>query len=484
MAAPDTIATTPPVLTENEALRGINADYTERYGFHDAENYLYKAPKGLTHELVAKISDFRTRPRCMPDSGLKAREYFFARPQPTWGSPMLAEVDYDDIHYFVRASERAERSWNDVPDDVKKTFDRLGIPEAERKFLSGVGAQYESEVVYHQVREDLEKQGVIFKDMDSGLREHEDIVREYFATIIPPNDNKLASLNSAVWSGGSFVYVPPGVHVEMPLQAYFRINTESMGQFERTLIIADEGSYVHYVEGCTAPTYSSSSLHSAVVELIAKPGARIRYTTVQNWSQNVFNLVTKRAVAQEDATVEWVDCNLGSKLTMKYPSVYLMGERAHGEILSIAFAGHGQHQDAGGKIVHAAPNTTSNIFAKSISKNGGRSSYRGLLEVAKGAHGSRSKVVCDALLLDEQSRSDTYPTIRIGEDDVDVGHEASVSKIGEEQLFYLMVRGIPEDEASKLIVNGFIEPIVKELPMEYAVEMNRLIELQMEGSIG
>jgi Fe-S cluster assembly protein SufB len=866
MATPETIA-------EQNALKGINADYAERFGFHDAENYLYKAPKGLTRELVEKISDFKSEPQWMREFRLKALDHFLARPMPTWGSPLLAEVDFDDIHYFVRASERAERSWDDVPEDVKKTFDRLGIPEAERKFLAGVGAQYEclaeeslvetargqvpirdvvagdtvfafdeerselvpapvkatarkgrrpvfrvqvgnrairatenhpflclqydcpagrargrysrrwkylrdlrpgdlvavskqlpdvgaparlaeltgaltghardreirtperttpelmwwlglyagdgfihrsngrkrrveiaipatetalrttlvaetealfgitassvdpdrvtvgstrvadlverlgftggahekrlpqwvhglpqdqrlaflagyvdadgyvrdhprnrdvaitsgnrelleqvrglalgcglrcsqtsrfssrhpfdrtrsvvghrlfisgdashlpfrnprriervgrhrythdcssakgttfrqhvndhfgyvriksiepdgeaevydievdgphnfvaeglivhnSEVVYHQVREDLEKQGVIFLDMDSGLREHEELVREYFATIIPANDNKLAALNSAVWSGGSFVYVPPGVHVEMPLQAYFRINTENMGQFERTLIIADEGSYVHYVEGCTAPTYSSDSLHSAVVELIAKPGARIRYTTVQNWSQNVFNLVTKRAVAQRDATVEWVDCNLGSKLTMKYPSVYLMGERAHGEILSIAFAGKGQHQDAGGKIVHAAPNTTSNIFAKSISKDGGRGSYRGLLEVAKGAHGARSKVVCDALLLDEESRSDTYPTIRIGEDDVDVGHEATVSKIGEEQVFYLQSHGISEEEASKLIVNGFIEPITKELPMEYAVEMNRLIELQMEGSIG
>ena len=342
----------------------------------------------------------------------------------------------------MRASEKSSRTWDDVPDDIKRTFDKLGIPEAERKFLAGVGAQYESEVVYHQVREDLEAQGVVFMDMDSGLREHEELVREHFATIIPANDNKLAALNSAVWSGGSFVYVPPGVHVEMPLQAYFRINTENMGQFERTLIIADEGSYVHYVEGCTAPVWTSDSLHSAVVELIAKPGARIRYTTVQNWSQNVYNLVTKRAVAERDATVEWVDCNLGSKLTMKYPSVYLMGERAHGEILSIAFAGNGQHQDAGGKIVHAAPNTTSNIFAKSISKDGGRSSYRGLLEIAKGASGSKSTVVCDALLLDENSRSDTYPTIRIGDDDVDVGHEASVSKIGEEQLFYLMSRGL------------------------------------------
>ncbi len=480
MATPEVI----PAPTESEQLAGINSDYTERFGFHDAENYLYKAPKGLNREIVEKISEFKSEPQWMRDFRLKSLDHFLAREMPTWGSPLLAGVDFDNIHYFVRASERAERSWDDVPDDVKKTFDRLGIPEAERKFLSGVGAQYESEVVYHQVNEALEKQGVIFMDMDTALREHEDLVREYFATIIPANDNKLAALNSAVWSGGSFVYVPPGVEVEMPLQAYFRINTENMGQFERTLIIADEGSYVHYVEGCTAPTYSSDSLHSAVVELIAKPGARIRYTTVQNWSQNVYNLVTKRAVAERDATVEWVDCNLGSKLTMKYPSVYLTGERAHGEILSIAFAGEGQHQDAGGKIVHVAPNTTSNIFAKSISKDGGRGSYRGLLEVAKGATGSRSKVVCDALLLDENSRSDTYPTIRINEDEVDIGHEASVSKIGEEQLFYLMSHGLQEEEASKLIVNGFIEPIVKELPMEYAVEMNRLIELQMEGSIG
>ena len=475
---------TPEVIAEQQALVGINADYKEKFGFHDPENYLFKAPKGLTRELVEQISEYKSEPTWMREFRLKALDHFLARPMPTWGSPFLAGVDFDDIHYFVRASEKSSKTWDDVPEDIKNTFERLGIPEAERKFLSGVGAQYESEVVYHQVREDLEKQGVVFMDMDTGLREHEDLVREYWATIIPPNDNKLAALNSAVWSGGSFVYVPPGVHVEMPLQAYFRINTENMGQFERTLIIADEGSYVHYVEGCTAPVWTTDSLHSAVVELIAKPGARIRYTTVQNWSQNVYNLVTKRAIAERDATVEWVDCNLGSKLTMKYPSVYLMGERAHGEILSIAFAGNGQHQDAGGKIIHAAPNTTSNIFAKSISKDGGRSSYRGLLEVAKGAEGAKSTVVCDALLLDEDSRSDTYPTIRIGEDDVNVGHEASVSKIGEEQLFYLMARGIPEDEAAKLIVNGFIEPIVKELPMEYAVEMNRLIELQMEGSIG
>ena len=470
--------------SENDALKDLNSDYTAKYGFHDAEDYLYKAPKGINEEIVRKISELKSEPQWMLDFRLDAYANFTEHTMPKWGSPFLAGVDFDDIHYFVRASEKSARSWDDVPEDVKRTFDRLGIPEAERKFLAGVGAQYESEVVYHQVNEQLEAQGVIFMDMDTALREHGDLVKEHIGTIIPPNDNKLAALNSAVWSGGSFVYVPPGVHVEMPLQAYFRINTENMGQFERTIIIADEGSYVHYVEGCTAPTYSSDSLHSAVVELIAKPGARIRYTTVQNWSGNVYNLVTKRAVAERDATVEWVDCNLGSKLTMKYPSVYLMGERAHGEILSIAFAGVGQHQDAGGKIVHNAPNTTSNIFAKSISKDGGRSSYRGLLEVAKGAHGSKSKVVCDALLLDEDSRSDTYPTIRIGEDDVDVGHEATVSKVGEEQLFYLMAHGLDEEEASKLIVNGFIEPIVKELPMEYAVEMNRLIELQMEGSIG
>src|ERR671931_622334 len=459
---------------EQRALKEIGSDYGERFGWRDEEHYVYKAPKGLNRKIVEEISSYKNEPKWMREFRLKALEHFQDRPTPTWGGN-LGRIDWDNIHYFVRASERSQRSWDEVPEEIKKTFDRLGIPEAESKFLSGVGAQYESEVVYHQVREDLEKQGVIFLDMDSGLREHEDVVREYWATVIPPNDNKLAALNSAV---------PPGVHVEMPLQAYFRINTENMGQFERTLIIADEGSYVHYVEGCTAPTYSSDSLHSAVVELIAKPGARIRYTTVQNWSQNVFNLVTKRAIAQTDATVEWVDCNLGSKLTMKYPSVYLLGERAHGEVLSIAFAGHGQHQDAGGKIVHAAPNTTSNIFAKSISKDGGRSSYRGLLEVAKGAHGARSKVVCDALLLDEDSRSDTYPTIRIGEDDVDVGHEATVSKVGEEQLFYLMSHGLSEAEASAMIVSGFVEPITKELPLEYAVEMNRLIELQMEGSIG
>ena len=802
-------------LKPDPSLQSLGRDYAEKYGFHDPDHSLYKAPKGLNEELVRQISAFKDEPEWMLEFRLKALKYFLARPMPTWGSPHLAEVDFEDIHYFVRASERSERSWDEVPEEVKRTFDRLGIPEAERKFLAGVSAQYDSESVYHQMSEKLAELGVIFTDMDTGLREHEALVREYFATVIPANDNKLAALNSACWSGGSFLFIPKGVHVEMPLQAYFRINTESMGQFERTLIIAEEGSFGHYVEGChlagsrvrvrdgekpieqveegelvlthrgrfrevketmkreyvgpifsislqgdtaprlavtpqhpflvsraarpyrpeipsspewleahqlrpgdrlavpiriepagslsetlspledeergvltlahletilppaesfswlpissirrvqvkcpvynmsveedesylcegvvshncTAPTYSSQSLHSAVVEIMVKPGARLRYTTVQNWSDNVFNLVTKRAIAQRDATMEWVDCNLGclpesarvetlergvvpinevrwddsvygmdpkslkrvarrvvatrengvqpvfllktedahsleatgnhpllvlqseqegaprlswkrleeiqvgeqvaslrgnefaleeedpplrfqrvvsiepageqetydlevdgianflanglvvhnSRLTMKYPSIYLTGERAHGEILSIAFAGKGQHQDAGGKIIHAAPRTTSSVFAKSISKDGGRSSYRGLLEVAKGARGSKAKVVCDALLLDEYSRSDTYPTIRIGEPEAEVGHEASVSKVGEEQLFYLMSHGLSEEEAAKLIVNGFIEPIVKELPMEYAVEMNRLIELQMEGSIG
>ena len=475
---------TPEAVAEKRDLAGINSDYKEKFGFHDSESgYAYKAPKGLSREVVESISDYKNEPQWMREFRLKALEHFYSRPTPKWGGN-LDQIDWDDIHYFVRASEKNSRDWSEVPDDIKNTFDRLGIPEAERKFLSGVGAQYESEVVYHQVNEKLEAQGVIFTDMDTALREHEDLVREHWATIIPANDNKLAALNSAVWSGGSFVYVPAGVKVEMPLQAYFRINTENMGQFERTLIISEEGADVHYIEGCTAPVYSSDSLHSAVVEIVAKKSSRVRYTTVQNWSQNVFNLVTKRAVAHEKATMEWVDCNLGSKLTMKYPSIYLMGPEAHGEILSIAFAGEGQHQDAGGKIIHAAPKTSSSIFSKSISKDGGRSTYRGLLEVADGATESRSKVVCDALLLDEDSRSDTYPTIRIDENDADVGHEATVSKIGDEQLFYLQSRGLDEEEASKMIVNGFIEPVTKELPMEYAVELNRLIELQMEGSIG
>ncbi|HET6570578.1 MAG TPA: Fe-S cluster assembly protein SufB, partial [Solirubrobacterales bacterium] len=442
---------TPEAVAEKRDLAGINADYKEKFGFHDPETgYAYKAPKGLSREVVESISEYKDEPQWMRDFRLKALEHFESRPTPNWGGN-LGQIDFEDIHYFVRASDKNSRDWNEVPDDIKNTFDRLGIPEAERKFLSGVGAQYESEVVYHQVNEKLEAQGVIFTDMDTALREHEDLVRQYWATVIPPNDNKLAALNSAVWSGGSFVYVPAGVKVEMPLQAYFRINTENMGQFERTLIIAEEGSDVHYIEGCTAPVYSTDSLHSAVVEIMAKPSSRVRYTTVQNWSQNVYNLVTKRAVAQEKATMEWVDCNLGSKLTMKYPSIYLLGREAHGEILSIAFAGEGQHQDAGGKIIHAAPKTSSSIFSKSISKDGGRSTYRGLLEVADGASESRSKVVCDALLLDEDSRSDTYPTIRIGENDADVGHEATVSKIGDEQVFYLQSHGLDEEEASKMI---------------------------------
>jgi len=458
-------------------------EFEYKYGFRDDAEPVFRSRKGLDREVVIQISEMKGEPEWMRDFRLKALEYFEKRPVPTWGAD-LSGLDFDDIYYYVRASERQGRSWDEVPEYIKQTFDRLGIPEAERKFLAGVGAQYESEVVYHSLREDLEKMGVIFLDMDSAVREHPDLVRQYFGTIIPPNDNKFAALNSAVWSGGSFVYVPKGVKVEVPLQAYFRINSENMGQFERTLIIVDEGAYVHYVEGCTAPVYSTDSLHSAVVEIIVKPGARVRYTTVQNWSQNVYNLVTKRAVAYENATMEWVDCNLGSKLTMKYPSIYLLGERAHGEILSIAFAGRGQHQDAGGKIIHGAPKTTSSVFSKSISKDGGRSTYRGLLEVAKGATEAKSKVVCDALLLDPQSRSDTYPTIRIDENDASIGHEASVSKVGEDQLFYLQAHGLDEEEASKMIVNGFIEPITKELPMEYAVEMNRLIELQMEGSIG
>ena len=475
---------TPEVVAEKRELAGLNANYEEKFGFHDSESgYAYKAPKGLSREIVESISDYKDEPSWMREFRLKALEHFYSRPTPDWGGN-LAQIDWDDIHYFVRASEKNSRDWSEVPEDIKNTFDRLGIPEAERKFLSGVGAQYESEVVYHQVNEKLEAQGVIFTDMDTALREHEDLVREHWATIIPANDNKLAALNSAVWSGGSFVYVPAGVKVEMPLQAYFRINTENMGQFERTLIICEEGADVHYIEGCTAPVYSSDSLHSAVVEIVAKKSSRVRYTTVQNWSQNVFNLVTKRAVAHEKATMEWVDCNLGSKLTMKYPSIYLLGPEAHGEIPSIAFAGAGQHQDAGGKIIHAAPRTSSSIFSKSISKDGGRATYRGLMEIADSATEARSKVVCDALLLDEDSRSDTYPTIRIDENDADVGHEATVSKIGDEQLFYLQSRGLSEEEASKMIVNGFIEPVTKELPMEYAVELNRLIELQMEGSIG
>jgi Fe-S cluster assembly protein SufB len=471
------MATTP----ETEIVAKIGNEY--KYGFHDPEDYFFKSERGLTPQVVEAISAHKDEPDWMRKFRLKSLDYFRARPLPTWGGD-VSQIDFDSIYYYIKPTEKQASSWEELPPDIKNTWDRLGIPEAERKFLAGVGAQYESEVVYHKLQEELESQGVIFLDMDGGLREHEDLVKQYFGTVIPQNDNKFAALNSAVWSGGSFIYVPPGVKIEMPLQAYFRINAENMGQFERTLIIVDEGAYVHYVEGCTAPIYSTDSLHSAVVEIIVKPGARCRYTTIQNWSTNVYNLVTKRAVAYENATMEWVDGNLGSKLTMKYPAIWLLGEGAHGEVLSIAFAGDGQHQDAGGKAVHVAPHTSSVITSKSISKNGGRAGYRGLLEVAKGAKRAKSKVVCDALILDEASRSDTYPYIKIDEDEVDIGHEATVSKIGEEQLFYLMSRGLSEAEASAMVVSGFVEPITKELPLEYAVEMNRLIQLQMEGSVG
>ena len=454
-----------------------------RYGFHDVEDYKFKSGKGLTREMVAQISEMKNEPEWMRQFRLKAYDIFLRKAMPTWGAD-LSGIDFDNIHYYVKPSEKTEKSWDDVPAYIKDTFDKLGIPEAERKFLAGVSAQYESEVVYHSIREDLEKLGVLFLDMDSGLREYPEIVKKYFATVIPSADNKFSALNSAVWSGGSFIYVPKGVKVEIPLQAYFRINTENMGQFERTLIIADEGSSVHYIEGCTAPTYSSDSLHSAVVELIAMPNAHIRYTTIQNWSSNVYNLVTKRAIAYENAVVEWVDGNLGSKVTMKYPGIYLMGDGAKGEVISVAFASEGQHQDAGAKIVHVAPNTTSTITSKSISKGGGRTSYRGLLKVHKGAENVKSFVRCDALMLDEISRSDTYPSIEIDEDNVTIEHEASVSKISDEQMFYLQSRGLGEAEAKTMIVNGFFEAFTKELPMEYAVELNRLLQLQMEGAVG
>ena len=454
-----------------------------KWGFHDEENPVIKIERGLNEDVIRQISAHKGEPKWMLDFRLDAYEVFLSKPMPNWGAD-LSGIDFDNIFYYLKPAESNARSWDDVPDTIKNTFERLGIPEAERKFLAGVGAQYESEVIYHSLKKELEDQGILFLDTGQALLEHEDLFREHFASIIPSADNKFSALNSAVWSGGSFIYVPPGVKVEQPLQAYFRINAENMGQFERTLIIVDEGAYVHYVEGCTAPTYSSDSLHSAVVEILVKKGGRCRYTTIQNWSNNVYNLVTKRAVAEEDATMEWVDGNLGSKVTMKYPAVVLKGERAHGEILSIAFAGEGQHQDAGGKVTHVAPNTTSVITSKSISKDGGRSSYRGLLRVNKDAEGSKSKVVCDALIIDPESRTDTYPYINIMADQVDIGHEATVSKLGEEQIYYLMSRGLSEAEASALIVAGFVEPITKELPLEYAVELNRLIQLQMEGSVG
>ncbi len=454
-----------------------------KYGFSDPEDYHFKSRKGLDPEMVTQISDMKGEPEWMKDFRLKSLEYFEKRETPTWGGD-LSDLDYNDIFYYVRASESAGKSWDDVPEYIKNTFEKLGIPEAERKFLAGVGAQYESEVVYHSLRQDLQDQGVIFLDMDAALKEHPEIVKKYMGTIIPPNDNKFAALNSAVWSGGSFVYVPKGVKVEIPLQAYFRINAENMGQFERTLIIVEDGGYVHYVEGCTAPTYTTNSLHSAVVEIIVKEGGRCRYTTIQNWSKNTYNLVTKRAAAYKNATMEWVDGNLGSKLTMKYPAVWMMEPGARGEVLSVAFATDDMHQDAGAKMVHVAPNTSSQIISKSISKGTGRSTYRGLVKVHKGAHNVKANVVCDALLLDEESRTDTYPYMEIEEEQVSIGHEATVSKVAEEQLFYLQSRGISEADAMSMIVSGFIEPVAKELPLEYAVELNRLIQLEMEGSVG
>jgi Fe-S cluster assembly protein SufB len=483
--APETEIKTPaldPTATVNPALN-INDEY--KYGFSDPEKAVFKAKRGISHEIVEQISQMKGEPEWMRKFRHHAFDIFESKPMPNWGDvELLNAIDFDNIFYYLKPANEQGKTWDDVPEDIKNTFERLGIPEAERKFLAGVSAQYESEVVYHSMKEELTKQGVIFLDMDSGLREYEDVIKKYWATVIPPTDNKFAALNSAVWSGGSFVYVPKGVEVDIPLQAYFRINAQNMGQFERTLIIADEGSRVHYIEGCTAPTYASDSLHSAVVELIALPGSHLRYTTIQNWSKNVYNLVTKRAVAHEGATVEWVDGNLGSKLTMKFPCVYLVGERAHGEILSIAFANTGQHQDAGAKIYHAAPNTTSRITSKSISKGGGRASYRGMVKVYPGAVGSKVHVECDALLMDKESRSDTYPTMEIAEEKVQVEHEARVSKVGDEQLFYLMSRGLTQEEALVMVVNGFIEPFVKEIPMEYAVELNRLIQLEMEGSVG
>jgi len=454
------------------------------FGWADSDIAGATAQRGLSEAVVRNISALKNEPEWMLDFRLKGLRLFDKKPMPGWGAD-LSGIDFDNIKYFVRSSEKQATSWDELPADIKNTYDKLGIPEAEKqRLIAGVAAQYESEVVYHSIREDLEQKGVLFLDTDTGLREHNDLFKEYFGSVIPAGDNKFAALNTAVWSGGSFIYVPPGVHVDIPLQAYFRINTENMGQFERTLIIADEGSYVHYVEGCTAPIYSSDSLHSAVVEIVVKKNARVRYTTIQNWSNNVYNLVTKRALAHEGATMEWIDGNIGSKVTMKYPAVWLVGEHAKGETLSIAFAGEGQHQDAGSKMVHAAPHTSSTIISKSVARGGGRTSYRGLVQIQPGAHHSKSTVKCDALLVDAISRSDTYPYVDVREDDVQMGHEATVSKVSEDQLFYLMSRGMSEDEAMAMIVRGFVEPIARELPMEYALELNRLIELQMEGAVG
>ena len=457
---------------------------TYEFGWHDKNDAGKNAKRGLTEDVVRDISAKKNEPAWMLETRLKALAMFQKKPLPNWGA-YLGDIDFDNIKYFVRSTEKQATSWEELPDEIKNTYDRLGIPEAEKKrLIAGVAAQYESEVVYHQIREDLEKEGVLFLDTDTALREHEDIFKVYFGSVIPSGDNKFSALNTAVWSGGSFIYVPKGVKIDIPLQAYFRINTENMGQFERTLIIVDEDAYVHYVEGCTAPIYSSDSLHSAVVEIIVKKNARCRYTTIQNWSNNVYNLVTKRAVAQQGATMEWIDGNIGSKVTMKYPAVWLVGEHAKGETMSVAFAGEGQHQDAGAKMVHAAPNTSSTIISKSVARGGGRTSYRGLIQVNEGAYNAKTTVKCDALLIDDISRSDTYPYIDCREDDVSMGHEATVSRISEDQLFYLMQRGLNEDEAAAMIVRGFVEPIARELPMEYAIELNRLIELQMEGAVG
>ena len=469
------------VLIERPELESLGV---YEFGWHDTDAAGAVAQRGINEDVVRGISSLKSEPEWMLKTRLKGLQLFGRKPMPTWGADLSA-IDFDNIKYFVRSTEKQAQSWEDLPEEIRNTYEKLGIPEAERqRLVAGVAAQYESEVVYHQIREDLEAQGVIFMDTDTALREHPEFFEEYFGTVIPAGDNKFAALNTAVWSGGSFVYVPPGVHVEIPLQAYFRINTENMGQFERTLIIADEGSYVHYVEGCTAPIYKSDSLHSAVVEIVVKKDARVRYTTIQNWSNNVYNLVTKRATCAEGATMEWIDGNIGSKVTMKYPAVFLMGEHANGETLSVAFAGEGQHQDAGAKMVHNAPHTTSSIVSKSVARGGGRTSYRGLVQVAEGAYGSKSSVVCDALLVDQISRSDTYPYVDIREDDVQMGHEATVSKVSEDQMFYLMSRGVSETEAMAMIVRGFVEPIARELPMEYALELNRLIELQMEGAVG
>jgi Fe-S cluster assembly protein SufB len=468
-------------VTDRPELAGLG---NYKFGWADPDAAGAAARRGLSEEVVRNISALKNEPEWMLDLRLKGLRLFQKKPMPTWGAD-LSGIDFDQIKYYVRPTEKQATSWDELPPDIKRTYDKLGIPEAEKKrLIAGVAAQYESEVVYHKIREDLEEKGVIFLDTDTGLKEHPEIFKEYFGSVVPPGDNKFAALNTAVWSGGSFIYVPPGVHVEIPLQAYFRINTENMGQFERTLIIVDEGAYVHYVEGCTAPIYRSDSLHSAVVEIIVKKNARCRYTTIQNWSNNVYNLVTKRAVAYEGATMEWVDGNIGSKVTMKYPAVYLMGEHAKGETLSVAFAGEGQHQDAGAKMVHLAPRTSSTIVSKSVARGGGRTSYRGLVQIEEGAAGSSSSVKCDALLVDTISRSDTYPYVDVREDDVAMGHEATVSKVSEDQLFYLMSRGLSEDEAMAMIVRGFVEPIARELPMEYALELNRLIELQMEGAVG